>query len=47
MLVNILMFGSNIKYRQIYVKTKTNKTRKAPRVGANSSSVFAFDMHYK
>ena len=22
-------------------------TRKAPRVGANSSSVFAFDMHYK
>ena len=23
------------------------QTRKAPRVGANSSSVFAFDMHYK
>ena len=28
--------------------SKTNiKTRKSPRVGANSSSVFAFDMHYK
>ena len=24
-----------------------NKTRKAPRVGANSLSVFAFDMHHK
>ena len=24
-----------------------NKTRKAPLVGANSSSVFAFDMHFK
>ena len=26
---------------------KTIKTRKAPRVGANSSSAFAFDKHYK
>ena len=26
---------------------KTIITRKAPRMGANSSSVFAFDMHYK
>ena len=24
-----------------------NKTRKAPRMGANSSSVFVFNMHYK
>ena len=27
MLVNFLMFGSNIKYRQIYVKTKLNKKK--------------------
>ena len=34
-----------IKAMMILFVLKT--TRKAPRVGANSSSVFAFDMHYK
>ena len=34
------------KCNMVYIKEYC-LTRKAPRVGANSSSVFAFDMHYK
>ena len=44
-------FALTIFPHQIFSKLKhcqnMEKTRKAPRVGANSSSVFAFDMHYK
>ena len=32
---------------QLFALTLHYITRKAPHVGANSSSVFAFDMHYK
>ena len=32
---------------KVYVIKMEKPTRKASRMGANSSSVFAFDMHYK
>ena len=40
-------FMLDTKLRTYCTKRIHEITRKAPRVGANSSSVFAFDMHYK
>ena len=39
-----MLFYTHMIHEIIFV---WKETRKAPRVGANSSSVFAFDMHYK
>ena len=41
------VMGKAGKTLKRYSITEEDVTRKAPRVGANSSSVFAFDMHYK
>ena len=44
MIQHLVHIRSTGQFNQVRVH---EKTRKAPRVGANSSSVFAFNMHYK